>query len=537
MVAGKTAPRVAEAAAPVEGAEQVAYDKPFVDALGDATTQAKLAKQGIQFQPTRSFMQNDLGLSNDPNEWRANANFITDQLTKQVDNAASNQPDILKQDIVPQLHNLVQQHGASSVEPEATDTLGKFLSLGLGKAQKTASDGAETYSAEGLQKLIRDVGDRYAKNPLTMNPLAQTTGAKMTEHEALPEVQQFLKDLVHNRSGVNQAIASDSTVGDDAQKIMDAAPSAQAGKYVVDTLNNSQTAAEINAAMRPAVHADKIAKEVLAFQKGVKPSIQQAKDVTAAQAEADKMAAQEAGKPHPAEKMTSDVVGGLMGGVPAKISVAAKLAGGFVPALNKLAQGGSDLLGKMDLGKAGALTGAGIGSLGNLGNANQNPSGTLGGDMQPASAMAGGLGGGGAMGGGPTLADNTALTNPNILSQLDRMLAADPFLASSLTGPIQQLAAPVTAAQAAQQMLPGYENTLSAAGAGQGPIAGLLARIGGLITGGPANQVAPQQQALQALLTRAGAPGLSVPGLYANQAGLGAGLAPTSSVLGALGGQ
>jgi hypothetical protein len=145
-IAKFTAPKVAEdvgaAAAPaVEGSSQAAYDKPFVDALSDTTTSSKLQKQGIQFQPVRDFMQNQMGASNDPQEWSKIANFIAGNpegegayLSKQVTNAAANQPDIPQSEVLNQLHAITQNHGSSMIEPAETDTMGKWLSNELGKA-------------------------------------------------------------------------------------------------------------------------------------------------------------------------------------------------------------------------------------------------------------------------------------------------------------------------------------------------------------------------------------------------------------------
>lgn len=130
-----------------------------------------------------------------------------------------------------------------------------------------------------------------------------------------------------------------------------------------------------------------------------------------------------------------------------------------------------------------------------------------------------------------------APTGADILSKFAAMAEADPFQAGAYTPTAQALSPQVTAAHAAQQALGQYQNTLQAAGGPQGPIGGLLAQLGGLLTGGPASQVGPQQQALLALLARAGLPGMQVPGLMANQAGAQAGMAPVQSALGAISGQ
>lgn len=139
--------------------------------------------------------------------------------------------------------------------------------------------------------------------------------------------------------------------------------------------------------------------------------------------------------------------------------------------------------------------------------------------------------------GGSILANGSPTSGTNILSQLDAMLSADPLLASSLAPAIQGLAPQAQSAQAAQQALQQYMQTLQAAGGAQGPLQGILTRLGSLFTGGPASQLGGQQQAAQALMAKAGAPGIQLPGLYANQAGAQAGLGQAQSVLGALGAQ
>lgn len=514
-VADATAPKVAAEAAPVEGAAQAAYDKPFVDALGDTTSAMRMQKQGIQYQPVRDFMQNQMGASNDPAEWSKIANFIAGDpgtaespttgawLSKQVTNAAANQPDLLKDEIIPQLHGLLQEHGSSVVEPAATDTLGKFVSLGLGKAQRVSPTGQETYSAEGLQNLVKQIGNRYANNPLTLNPLAQTTEAKMTEHEALPAVKQFLSDLVNNRGGVDEAIAKDTTSPEVAAKIMSEAPTPQAGQYVIDNLTNGKSAAELNAAARPAVQADRIAKEVMDFQKGIKPVVQQGKDVASAQGEADKLATAEANQPHPAEKATAGIVNALGGGAMGKLKALAQAGGGFVPTLNKLATAGAEsgALSNPVANKVGAGLGGGIG--GTLGLIGQpQPGGSdagLASSTQPPQQE-------GAQGTGAEMSplQQAFLGNEGAAGQFQRMAEQVPAnLNSSLvggaTGMAQAGAGLAPQAQAQQQAgtilggIPGQYN--------QAPT-GLMGALEGMIPGTAGYAYNQQQQAAAASIAK-----------------------------------
>ncbi len=124
-------------------------------------------------------------------------------------------------------------------------------------------------------------------------------------------------------------------------------------------------------------------------------------------------------------------------------------------------------------------------------------------------------------------------------NQLDRMLAADPLLASSLAPVLAQLLPQIQKTNAAQAALGGYQQTLGQAGGPQGPLGGALTQLGGLFTGGPAAQVGPEQA--QAAAALANATGMTqeqalaaLPGLQANAGGAGAGFGTTGSILGAL---
>lgn len=179
-----------------------------------------------------------------------------------------------------------------------------------------------------------------------------------------------------------------------------------------------------------------------------------------------------------------------------------------------------------------------IGTIG-AANAPNYASAPQGGTMQPGTqpGIPGAAGGAGGAQGAATLSNGQPINNADLLSQLDQMLTADPFLASSLIPAIQQLAAPVQATNAAQAALGGYQNTLGAAGGAQGPVGGGLSALGGAVTGGPASQVGTQQSILQALLAKAGISNAAMPGLYANPQGAGAGMGNVQSILSAMGAQ
>jgi hypothetical protein len=79
-----------------------------------------------------------------------------------------------------------------------------------------------------------------------------------------------------------------------------------------------------------------------------------------------------------------------------------------------------------------------------------------------------------------------------------------PIVNSLLTGPLQH-------AGSANAALSSAENAFSGAGGGQGLIGGLLGKVGGAVTGGPASAYDAQRQQLIAQLTALGLPTSAVP--------------------------
>ena len=114
-------------------------------------------------------------------------------------------------------------------------------------------------------------------------------------------------------------------------------------------------------------------------------------------------------------------------------------------------------------------------------------------------------------------------------------MTANPTLAPSLAPILASLVPQVQQAGAASSALQNYMQTLGQAGGGQGPIGGLLSTLGGAVTGGPAAQVAPEQNLVQQLLAKAGLPGVTLPGMGASSQGVGLGLGQTQGILSALG--
>lgn len=226
-------------------------------------------------------------------------------------------------------------------------------------------------------------------------------------------------------------------------------------------------------------------------------------------------------------------VGGIPGGIAGTATdiamrnptVLAKLTGAAANAPDLVSGAGSILSNPAVVAGGGALGagGAGLAASPPGGGTNNNQLNAGGG-----TSMQNG------QGAGMTLNANTPAST---LDELNRMLEADPLLASSLAPQVTQMTQKVAAATAAKQALQQYLQTLQAAGGPQGPVGGLLEQISGAITGGPAAQVGAQQKALQALLQQAGATGVTVPGLQSNAGGLGTSVGQAQGVLGALGAQ
>lgn len=139
-------------------------------------------------------------------------------------------------------------------------------------------------------------------------------------------------------------------------------------------------------------------------------------------------------------------------------------------------------------------------------------------------------------GGAGELANGAPATSANLVTQLDAMISADPLQAASLAPLLQQVMAKTQAINAAQAALQQYQQTLGNAGGGQGPIGGLLAKLGGYF-GGPANQLGPEAQATQQAMSAAGAPGVQLPGVMSTAGAANAGIGQAQSMLGALGSQ
>lgn len=117
--------------------------------------------------------------------------------------------------------------------------------------------------------------------------------------------------------------------------------------------------------------------------------------------------------------------------------------------------------------------------------------------MQPGQVQPGG-----AQSSPQTIAFQTALAG-----------MADPYVASSYAPLLQSLLPGVQHAQTAQAALTGAEGAFQQAGGGQGLLGGLLSKLGGSITGGPAAAYSQQAEQLKQQLLALGVPASAIPQL------------------------
>jgi hypothetical protein len=292
-------------------------------------------------------------------------------------------------------------------------------------------------------------------------------------------------------------------------------------QHMADTINNAQTMKDITQAESQFVKMGKLADDAVKTnreavgtsaakaraQEAAKGAQQEATAHGQTMGEHVRTAAAVAGGPHTAIPHFLGMMKGK--GVPATMAV-----------LQKLGQASGT--------KAGKLASQAAAQLLVHGGDFQNPNN---------SALTAATGGAGMQQpGGATLANGSPMTSQDLVAQLDAMMSADPLQAAALTPLLGQLMQKTQAINAANAALGQYQTTLGQASLGGGPIGGLLASLGGLV-GGPAGQLGPEAQAAQQAMAAAGAPGVQLPGVYANPAAQQASLGQAQSILSSLGAQ
>jgi len=123
---------------------------------------------------------------------------------------------------------------------------------------------------------------------------------------------------------------------------------------------------------------------------------------------------------------------------------------------------------------------------------------------------------------GPTATPQGGQLSP--YAQIMQQIGTDPFLSSSLAPLANTLLPGVQKAETAEAQLPALAQSFQAAGGAQGPLGGLLAKIGSAFGGGETSKYTAQQKELMSLLQSLGISTANVPSItespQAAQAGL-----------------
>lgn len=104
-------------------------------------------------------------------------------------------------------------------------------------------------------------------------------------------------------------------------------------------------------------------------------------------------------------------------------------------------------------------------------------------------------------------------TNPNTQALQSMLIGLqDPYLAQYFAPGVKDiLTGPGQKAASANSALQGAESAFNLAGGGQGLLGGLLAKLGGAVTGGPTATYDQAKQQLQAQLLALGIPASAIP--------------------------
>lgn len=157
---------------------------------------------------------------------------------------------------------------------------------------------------------------------------------------------------------------------------------------------------------------------------------------------------------------------------------------------------------------------------------NQNPGGNIGmapgtsPEVNPYMTTGGGVG----------------LSPMTLALQTGLLGLQDPYLASSYAPLIQSTIPAIQKATAAQAALRGLEGTFQQAGGGQGLFGGLLSRLGGALTGGPAQLYSQQAADLGKQLNALGVPITSLPQLTNTTPAAQSGFGTIQDIINSLGG-
>lgn len=343
-----------------------------------------------------------------------------------------------------------------------------------------------------------------------------------TEGESFAKVHQQAADYLKNQLGTNAkadaAVAAHTLGPDEAQQILDTVTksggSKELGDYLVNAINNAKSVSDLRSAQAPFVQADNLAKAAQQYAKGT----------------GFVKGVQQAANPVSEGLSPGDVLGSVAGaGHP--LAAGAALLGkavksGAAPSI--LENVGNTLTRMSPFTKPAAQVVA------NAPNYVQQPQG---GNMQTEQTQGGNpyaTQGGGV--GSPTEQLYNQLVSSLLNAQAAPLLPTSPNVISSATSAIQALQPTLQKATTANTALQSLEDTYNQAGGGQGLAGGLLSKLGGALTGGPASLYGQQQQQLQQTLASLGIPISALPGLTSTAPAAQQGFGTVQDIINSLGG-
>lgn len=389
---------------------------------------------------------------------------------KTVDSAIGNEPTLGS------LEPQVTANRLSRVNSTANNTRQQLEQLlqGVGyKSGGSLDSKADPDAALELMRTIRGEANKYAGSE------TGTEGA--AQFRVYNNIYKELKDSIYNRPEVNQAIKEYISSPEEIQSLTNmAGGNQQLAKFLSDTMANAGKASDITKVESQLVDMGDLGDKALDFNKNVVGTQQQAKEAQAA-----------------LEGTTPDIPlskGAVMGKV---LKTGANMSGNVANKAGDLLQRMSLFTGDKSgdvLSKVLPAAGAGLAS---------SASGIQGqGTMQPTANMIPGQ----QIPGAP---QSGGLPVSNAYNTMLGMMTMDPYLASSLASPVQNLAPLAQKANAAQALLPQVEQG-SQGIAGQGLAGGLTSNLLGKLGLGPAASYQNEANSLQQLLASLGIP-LSAP--------------------------
>lgn len=471
---GKVAGAADNSAATTAAAE---YAAPFKGIAGSA------AAKSNNLAGTMDFMKN-LGVANDPAAWRAAAG------------AGTGSDGILSQE----LRGMLTDAGPVNLEPGQLGALHQADGLSSGTSgwlkdqldgitsQETLNNGSaggatigEVADPNGLLDTIQGI-DRKISQIVPNDPRVQVTPEALAEADALRGVKSTLQDTLYNHGGLNDAVAAYKVTPELEQEIMNrAGGNPQLAKYLVDSLNNSQTGQELRSAQAPLVRASKLAQAALYDSQGDIPGAAAAKSAQGAAAD------------------HASILGTLMAGHP--LGAAGVLAGNLLRDSGGVVGKGAQLISRADAATPEALSIPGV--LGNLVAQptfhagtdfagpiladNTNSGGSAMQPIIPGAAGAGAAGNPNLMG-DPSNMVTPALLNLAIKADLTGNGGKDlgtlvPALQSAMFGGMGHLSGEQTKqvadTQSAEQAIQELQGLYNAQGGGHGWLGGSIANVFG----------------------------------------------------------